>query len=110
MDIGGATLLIGGTEHELGNRIAEHIEFEDFVVVLLDLTGDYHPELGRNVIAVNKDGSVRWRIEKAPVETDPDSYAGIFDDDGDLRAYNLCGMYYRVDRDTGEVSDGRFVK
>lgn len=104
------TLWIGGEEHEFGNSIDEYIEFDDFVVVLLGLTGEDYPEIKQNVIAVNNDGSIRWRIEKAPEEGYYDAYAGIFDVDGELRAYNLSGMNYKVDKETGKVSDGRFVK
>ena len=101
---------INDNEVALGHPIEEHLVFEDFVVVRLKLTGEDFPEIHRNVIAINQDGSIRWRIEKAPEEGYYDSYAGIFDDGGELRAYNLSGMNYKVDKDTGEVSDGRFVK
>ncbi|MFC7074160.1 hypothetical protein ACFQJ7_01570 [Halovenus rubra] len=108
--INNSVLKINSEEIEFNHPIEEYISFDDFVVIRLKLNGEDFPEKHQNVIAVNKDGSIRWRIEKAPEEGYYDSYAGIFDDDGELRAYNLSGMNYKVDKETGEVSDGKFVK
>lgn len=110
MNIEGDTLRIGGAAHTFGNVIDKCIEFDDFVVVLLGLTGDEYSEIKQNVVAIDRDGSIRWRIEKAPEKGHYDAYADIFEDDGELRAYNLSGMNYKVDKETGDVSDGTFVK
>ena len=101
---------IDGNEIDFDHPITDYLVFDDFVVVMLKLNGEDFPEKHQNIIAVDADGTIRWRIEKAPEEGYYDSYAGIFDDDGELRAYNLSGMNYRVDKETGEVSDEKFVK
>jgi hypothetical protein len=110
MEIDEDILRIGGNEHEFGNVIDEYLEFSDFVVVLLGLTGEDYPEIKENVIAINKDGSIRWKIDKAPEEGYYDSYAGIHEEDGELYAYNLSGMSYKVDTTDGSIGEGEFVK
>ena len=108
--VNGGVLKVDNEEIDFGHPIEEYLVFDDFVVVRLKLTGEDFPEKHQNIIAVNKDGSIRWRIEKAPEEGYYDSYAAIFDNDGELRAYNLSGMNYKVNKQTGEVSDEKFVK
>jgi len=95
---------------DFDHPVAEIVEFEDFVAVRLQLTGEGFPDEYQNVIGVNSDGSIRWKIEKAPEEDYYDSYSGIHEEDNKLYAYNLCGILYEVNKETGRISEGRFVR
>lgn len=105
-----STLILGRKTVSFSNPIAELLEFNDSVVIRLELTGEDFPEKHENVIAVNFDGSIRWKIEKAPEEGYYDSYAAIYEKDGELWAYNLSGMSYKIDLTDGSIIDEKWVK
>lgn len=104
-------LPINGNSITFTNSIREHLDFDDFVVVDLRLTAE-NPEFNRNIVAVNPDGCVRWRIDECPDVTSGghDAYAGLFKEGTELWAYNLNGMKYKINTDNGSVIDGKFVK
>lgn len=106
----GSELVLDDARVNFGHPIGEVLEFDDTVVVRLELTGEDFDDILQNVIGVNTDGSIRWKIEKAPEEGYYDSYVGIFDNDGELWAYNLSGMSYHVDLADGSILEGKFVK
>jgi len=97
---------------EFENTIGDYIEFDDLVVVRLELTGENYPNINRNVIGVKSDGSICWRIALCPDKTGGghDAYNGLFKHDDELWATNLNGMKYKVDKNNGEIVDKKFVK
>lgn len=110
IEVQNSELMIDGSTVTFSNPIAEVLEFEDCIVVRLKLTGDDFQDIHQNVIAVDRNGSICWKIEKAPEEGYYDSYAEIFDKDGELWAYNLSGMSYKIDLEDGSIVEGKFVK
>lgn len=108
----GPTLTIDGSEVEFERPIYKTVTFDNFVVVLLELTGEGGKRSFKNVIAVKNDGSIRWEIENVPEGSgEYRPYSNIYTKDGsDLWAYNVAGMKYRVDTDDGTLLEGEFVK
>lgn len=90
--------------------ITEHITFDEFVVVRLKVTRKNHPYKLRNVIAVNYDGTIRWKLPELP-QPDPRPYTNIFTKTGDdLWVHNSSGLLYQVEPNAGEIIDKEFVK
>lgn len=106
----GPTLVIGDERVEFEVPIADHIVYDDFAVVRLENAGERHPDSHRNVIAVDADGTIRWKIpEQPPSESRP--YTNIYTEDGeDLWTNNASGYLFRVDPETGDLLDREFVK
>lgn len=103
-------LVVGGKRISFGAPIAQHVAYDGFVVVRLTVTGHAHPDDLSNVIAVDADGSIRWKIPEQPPET-PRPYTNVYTNDGDdLWANNARGFLFQVDPRTGELLDREFVK
>lgn len=103
-------LTVGSETIRFPAPIAEHVEYDEFVVVRLKVTMDEHPDDRRNVIAVDRDGTIRWQLPELP-DAEPRPYTRIFTKEGeDLWVHNSSGNLYRVDPETGEVLDREFVK
>ena len=85
---------------------------DDIVIVLLEWMDADHELCNQNAVAVERDGSVRWRIGKCPDVTggEHDIYNGLYDHDGELWVTNFNGMKYKVDKNTGEITEKKFVK
>lgn len=111
IEVSNGKLTVNGNTLDFGSDIRECQDFGDFVVVDLSL-GAEDANYNQNVVAVEPDGSTRWRIDKCPHESDGghDSYAGLFQQDEELWVYNLNGMKYKVDRQDGSIIDHKFVK
>lgn len=105
-------LYVGENMIEFENKIAECVEFDSVIIVRLKISGEDYPKINQNVIAIEPDGSLRWRIDLCPDETGGghDSYSGLFDHDGELWVTNLNGMKYKVDKSNGDIVDKKFVK
>lgn len=106
----GDTLHIDDNRVKFPNTIGDVLVFDELVVVRLKLTGDSYPGIKQNVIAVEPDGTIRWKIEMAPKNGNPQAYAGISSDEGDLIAHNLSGMSYEVRLEDGGVKEGEITK
>ena len=118
----GKRLTLGNKTLELEVLIREVERFDELVVIRFaydeydqdDLNGE------RNVLALDTAGNVVWRIQQAPsvpvvsgkrVLT---SYVGIDTETGNpdrpLEAHDSSGLTWRVDPETGEVSEPIFTK
>ena len=104
------TLVIGDNIVHFDAPIAQHIEYDGFVVIRTENIGGGHPDTDRNVHAINLDGTTRWKIPKKP-DHQPRPYTNIYTkDDGDLWTYNFSGNLYQLDPETGEILTEKFVK
>lgn len=108
--INGNEFIIGGNRHEFVNPVAEVVEFPDSIIIRLKLTGQEPPEMQRNVIAFDRSGREKWRIEKNPGFDHHSPYSSIRKVDDELWAYHPTGMDYRIDRATGEIIDKVFKR
>lgn len=111
VDFQGSELIVDDVRIDFDHPIEKVLERDGYVVVLLELTGESYKDFHKNVIGVNWNGSVRWKIENRPErEGKYRPYSNIYDKDGDLWAYNVGGMAYRVDETDGSLLEGEFVK
>ena len=105
------TIIIDARRVEFNRPISKILEFDNFIVVLLRITGQEADEHYKNVYAVNHDGSIRWEIENVPERGGKyRPYSNIHKDDDELWANNVAGMKYRVDTSDGSLLDREFVK
>lgn len=108
--IEGCDLIVGGTRRTFDAPISDHVDFANFVVVQLKASNEMYSDKYRNVIAVNDDGTIRWRIPERP-NPGPKQYSSIHTKDGDdLWAYNTGGMLYEVDPETGDIIGQQWKK
>lgn len=107
-------VVINGTRIEFDQRISELIEVEDKIIIQLYVDdfefGD--PLVGRNVVAYDADGQFLWRIKATGItrgegaDEAPEAWFGLyFDEKGVLRTGTPSGCEYRIDLETGDVSD-----
>lgn len=110
--IKGDVLIVDGSSAKFENPIETVLELDDIVVVMLKATGGSYSGKHRNVIGVNGNGEEVWKIDKNPdkLAGQHDSYTGIWEEDGDVWAYNACGMAYRINPGSGEIDDKRLMK
>jgi len=113
----GNQITLGATKVDLEARIEEADQHDDLVLVRLsyDDYADDDPNGERNVIALDADGKLVWRIDRTPAAMVRDgkrvttSYVGI--DPSSKRngrpveAYDSSGGCWRLNPKTGEVSD-----
>ena len=87
--------------------VKDRLIFEDkYIVALLDESGD---NKGRNVVGLDSDGKIIWRI--APDVVNPTfRYTSISNKGGKLFAYNFSTNQYNVDYKTGKVLSRRWLK
>ena len=92
----------------------------EIVVVLLDFDAIPHddPRLERNIVGVDLNGRIVWHIERRQGRIGPDRkplpnpYVG-FDWDKKrkkLNAYDMGGLCFDVDLDTGKISNPVFTR
>lgn len=118
----GNTLVIGERKIDFEVSVWDVRRYGDLIFVLLDYDeykkGD--PNAERNIVAVGLDGHIRWRIEMAPQvrvvlgKRLDNSYVGIDPETGKkdrlLEAYDTTGSCWKVDPETGKVSDPIFTR
>lgn len=102
-------LAVGDETVSFEVSIDQHLEFDEFVVVRLTNTRTDHPDKFRNVIAVDADGSIRWKLPEQPPSA-PRPYTRLFTKDDELWVNNFSGHVHRIDLETGELLDSKFVK
>lgn len=121
MKIEGNRLILEGRTLELEHPIEDVLKIADRIVVLFRYDGyssaDENAE--RNCVGLDAKGSQRWRIQQTPSSRlNPDNsrmwnpYVAIelLDDQQKLVAYDAGGLCWKVDPDTGEVSDPIFTR
>lgn len=116
----GRLLTLNGESVELEVRIKDVEPYKDLLLVLLDdemyQRGDDRAE--RNAIALSKSGRLVWRIQRtpsAPIRGGRrvwNAYVGIGPGESGrpIEAYDWTGRCWKVDPETGEVSDPIFTR
>ena len=97
-------LQIADTTVELRYPVANVIEIEDVIIVLLKVPPEYIDNC--NVMAFNQDGSHCWTIESASNGNRDNPYMTITENNGKLLAEAWNGLRYTVDLKSGEIRDG----
>lgn len=118
----GKTLRLGDRTIEFEARVAKLNRYGDLLFVRLD-DDDYSEQdefRERNIVAVDADGNIRWRIDRPPSAPTrrgkrwSSAYVGIDPDTGKedrpVVAYDIHGACWKVDPETGKVSDPIFTK
>ena len=116
MEIGRAGtngLTISGKRVDFPQRIKKFVTLENLVIVLLKVSdfeeGD--PMVGRNIVALNEDGEIVWRIEDhgfritdwRDVEA-PEAFFGLWlEDDGKTLKAGIPHAIFEVDPETGSL-------
>ncbi|QLH80890.1 hypothetical protein [Halosimplex pelagicum] len=101
-------LVIDDTTVELRSKVGESLEIGNLVVVRLVVLPNETDST--NVLAFDKDGNKVWEIESPPEERDQRSYKSLAAVDGNLRVTNWNGYRYRVDPDSGEVTETGYTR
>lgn len=117
----GNRITIDGRTIALEVPIDEIFELPDRVIVLFD--EEEYPESdsreNRNVVALDRDGRELWRIEQARTrlrDSDgnriPNPYVGVSAgaDGRTVEVYTWAGVCYRLDPNTGKISDPILTK
>ena len=119
MKFQGRKLFLGSGTIELEKPIENVLVVRDRVIVAFqyDSYDDDDPNEERNVIAVDERGKFLWRIQRTPSAiTDHDgsrmwnAYTGVTLERGGICAYDFDGICWKVDPETGEVSEPTFTK
>lgn len=115
-------LTLGNKTLELEVRIREVDKYKDLVFVRLahEDYADDDPNGERNILAIDTEGRVRWRIQKTPAAPIVrgkrvfNPYIGIDPnpkrENRLVEAYDGSGLCWKVDPETGEVSDSIFTR
>ena len=106
----GCMLSIGSEIIQFDVPVAQYIESDEIIAIRLKNTGEEFQYSLRNVLGINMDGRIRWKISKKP-DHRPRSYTNIYTkDQKDLWAYNFSGNLYQVNPKTGKILSEEFVK
>ena len=115
----GKTLFVGDHEIEFEAPITKVLEIRNKIVVRLNVDDldDEDPMLERNVICVDQNARVLWRIERSEGPLDEgvpilNPYAGIGlnDDETGAVAYDMGGQCFDLDLETGAISNPIFTR
>ena len=108
------SLNIEGKIVRLPQRIARFVEYQDIIVVCLGNENIADPMVGRNILALDRQGKLLWRVEDHGFEyQDPDADRllpqpfiglGVNSETGKLEGV-LPYVYVTIDEKTGGVSD-----
>jgi hypothetical protein len=112
VDITENRINLSGGEREFPVPIWESVQFQDYVVVVLEEVGKEHQYRKRNVLAINPDATIRWVIDKAdPSESGAiKNYTGLTKEQGELWVFNANGFDYQIDRSDGSIIDKEFKR
>jgi len=103
----GRELNIEGKEIAFDYNIKEFVEHQGKIVVLLEVPSDEVDN--RNVVCLNQEGEVLWRIQESPHGTQTDKpYVDLRVENGILVADNWTGVQYKVDVRTSEIQEYGF--
>lgn len=68
-------------------------------------------KVSRNVLMIDKDGNVLWRIQNHNYKNTPDAYLWArVHEDGTLIAYSNTGYRSKIDIETGKILDSDLVR
>lgn len=101
-------ILSSGKDVAFSYPIAKALEFEDAVVVMLDV-----PPGGRmneNVFGINGDGQILWQIEKKPSPYPDSPYLDLNRIDANAKIGNWSGDEYVIEPATGKILEERYTK
>ncbi|ACV12207.1 conserved hypothetical protein [Halorhabdus utahensis DSM 12940] len=101
-------LIIDDTAIGLRSNVGDVLEIDELIVVRLVVLPDESDPT--NVLAFDKDGNKVWEIESPPEEKEQRSYKSLNVVDGNLRVTNWNGYRYRVDVDSGEVTETGYTR
>ena len=98
----GAELTIGDTRHDLRHDVADVIEHDEAIVVLLSPdVGEYDD---RNVLGFDREGTKRWESE-IPEKSSHHTFLGITKQDNTIVGRSWNNHRYRIDPETGELEN-----
>jgi hypothetical protein len=91
----------------LPSEIKKILVLENSIVVLLN----HNQVVGnRNVFAYDFNKKIQWQIP-APVEFHSDNeFSAIYLRENELYAYNINGVEYHLNKDTGEILESQLIK
>jgi hypothetical protein len=104
------TLTINGRSVRILHKIFDVAEGPTGTLVLLD------PNVGlnQNVFFLSPEGRVKWQIELFSEHPDmingPQSYSGIWNDNGRLTVLNTLGFLCEVDPETGCITQRTYAE
>ena len=111
VEVAGNQLRINGLARKFEQRIVKTVEIGDKVMVLLnsDDFKDGDELVGRNIVAVNKEGEIDWRIEyhgfkvrnRKDVEVPQAFFSLWLDEDGKTLRASIPVAKFEVDPETG---------
>ena len=122
IDFEGRRLTLGNKTLELEARIREVDQYKNLLFVRLDYENykQDDPNGERNVVALNADGNIVWRIQQAPSapvfrgKRRFTPYIGIELETGNVDrpvvAHDGSGLSWKLNPETGEVSDPIYTK
>lgn len=121
VEIGQNSVTVAGETLVFEAPISDAIEVDGQLLVLLTIgtVPENHPMFERNVISVAGDGTLMWRIEpsaRARKEIDGvrihNEYVGIDlqENETKLVAYDMQGLCFEVDPETGNISNPVFTR
>ena len=100
----GNTLQIDDKEIEFNHKIVDAFVVEDLIIVDLKIRRSSESNQGRNILALDTEGSIQWRIKACKGAPKDSPYHSIRYKDGRLVAKCLDGYIYEVDINTGSVT------
>lgn len=105
-------LIVNDSSVRFQDDILETSVFGDMVIVLLDWQQEMKSNPHRNVYGVDFGGNIKWQIERAPdkVADRHLMFVSLHERDGELWVNAAPGIAYKVDLQTGEITDSRVVK
>lgn len=117
----GREVALDGKTLEMEVRVLKVRQHDDLILVLLDdqAYGRNDPNAERNVVALDSKGRQVWRIQKtpsAPLNDDGtpawNAYVGVAvgKERSPIEGYDWTGRCWKVDPETGEVSDPIFTR
>jgi hypothetical protein len=116
VEYSGETIELAEGTLECSAPIKEVLDIDgNDVLVLLETTGKYDKydkdTRCRNLWRVGPDGSVRWKIRKGEIiNEDYPSFSSVWTEDGSFWAYSTNGLAYKINLETGELSETRQMK
>ena len=105
------TIEINGTIQRMKYPILKILEFDQLLIVLLEIPCNV--VYNRNVFAIGSNGVLKWQVESPPMPTKTDSpFTNISSDldNNKLFAYNWNGGLYEIDILNGTILSSKLMK
>ena len=104
-DIRDTSIVVGGNEGQFPEEVKKAVEVDDRLVILQNTLA--RKNIPDNVWAITEAGTIEWKIEQVYSQ---DPYTGLWQEDGELWAYNWDGYGYQINKDDGRIVDHKFMK